>query len=140
MYVKIVTTSAGVMVQIPLAEFAKLVERANSALLSDHEPSDVEVNLDCLPTGISTPVITALKEIFSDNPGVEYTARTAYEELCIRNVKVKAKQPLVTVSIALKKLTDRGVIVVSRQGFGKEPHFYRLAPPPSCSAAAEERN
>ena len=71
-------------------------------------------------------IIDAIRLVFIENPSRMFTTKLMMEELKQRRVELKAQSPLVTISVALKKLVDRDVIYIVRRGNGKDPHWYQL--------------
>ena len=67
----------------------------------------------------------AVEHVMSYKPNRTWTGKQILAEFGRLDYPVKAKTPMSTIAIALKKLLTEGKIKAVRKGAGREPHIYQ---------------
>ncbi len=70
-----------------------------------------------------------IQNLFSTHPERTFNAQQIKAALAGLGIELKAKNPIATISVSLKKLVDRGKVTVVRRGSGRDPHLYQAAKP-----------
>jgi hypothetical protein len=70
-------------------------------------------------------LIDNIRMIMRESASRTWSAQTLVAEMKKRGVEMKSRNPVQTVSVTLKKLSDRGQISLIKPGVGREPHFYQ---------------
>jgi hypothetical protein len=70
-------------------------------------------------------ILSQIESIMRDNSDRTWNVRQLVGELSSQGVALVAARPETTVSVALKKLHDRGKITLVAPGTGRKPHTYQ---------------
>ena len=74
-------------------------------------------------------IMDGIEMLLHQNMGQTWTVQKLRTELVKKGYALKAKNPLATISVAMKKLCDRGKVKVIRRGSGREPNVYQWNTP-----------
>ena len=77
------------------------------------------------PSAPVSSVLGRLESILHDRDNRTWTAQQLKTELLSQGFDLKAKNPIATIGVALKKLADRGKLTVVSRGSGREPNVYQ---------------
>jgi hypothetical protein len=83
-------------------------------------------------------VLGGIERILRDHANRTWTSQQIRAELERRGFGLKAKNPMATISVALKKLEDRDKATVVMRGSGREPNRYQWKKVSSSEAEALE--
>jgi hypothetical protein len=95
---------------------------ANSGQSREDDARDLE------HSDSSGSIIAAIERVFREHPERAWDGPRILNELKRMGDAPKAVNPMTTISVSLKKLSDRSVIRLVRPGSGRTPHLYQWQP------------